>query len=122
MKINYALSDKEVSQNLVLSCQAVPTTDKVIVDGSFNGTQLTINDLRKFKGVFSTNQFFIQNEDAEILIDGRLYGKINALKAKDLALSIGDDLKLLGSFSSKNLAVKDEEYLRIEDIKNQLLS
>ncbi|GER58023.1 1,2-phenylacetyl-CoA epoxidase subunit PaaE [Patiriisocius marinus] len=32
MKINYALSDKEVSQNLVLSCQAVPTTDKVIVD------------------------------------------------------------------------------------------
>ncbi|MBU2929216.1 FAD-binding oxidoreductase [Winogradskyella psychrotolerans] len=32
MKINYALSEKEVSQNLVLSCQAVPTTDKVIVD------------------------------------------------------------------------------------------
>lgn len=32
MKINYALSDKEVSQNLVLSCQAVPTTDKVVVD------------------------------------------------------------------------------------------
>jgi ring-1,2-phenylacetyl-CoA epoxidase subunit PaaE len=32
MKVNYALSDKEVSQNLVLSCQAVPTTDKVIVD------------------------------------------------------------------------------------------
>ena len=32
MKVNYALSDKEVSQNLVLSCQAVPTTDRVIVD------------------------------------------------------------------------------------------
>lgn len=32
MKINYALSDKEVSQNLVLSCQAVPTTDQVKVD------------------------------------------------------------------------------------------
>ncbi|WP_432412742.1 2Fe-2S iron-sulfur cluster-binding protein [Rasiella sp. SM2506] len=32
MKVNYALSDKEVSQNLVLSCQAVPTTDKVKVD------------------------------------------------------------------------------------------
>tara|TARA_B100000497_G_scaffold126759_1_gene166501 strand:- start:7390 stop:8460 length:1071 start_codon:yes stop_codon:yes gene_type:complete len=32
MKINYALNDKEVSQNLVLSCQAVPTTDKVKVD------------------------------------------------------------------------------------------
>jgi ring-1,2-phenylacetyl-CoA epoxidase subunit PaaE len=32
MKINYALSDKEVSQNLVLSCQAVPTSDKVKVD------------------------------------------------------------------------------------------
>lgn len=32
MKINYALSEKEVSQNLVLSCQAVPTTDTVTVD------------------------------------------------------------------------------------------
>ena len=32
MMINYALDDKEVSQNLVLSCQAVPTTDKVVVD------------------------------------------------------------------------------------------
>lgn len=32
MKINYALDEKEVSQNLVLSCQAVPTSDKVIVN------------------------------------------------------------------------------------------
>ncbi len=32
MKINYALSDKEVGQNLVLSCQAVPISDKVKVD------------------------------------------------------------------------------------------
>lgn len=32
MKINYALDDKEVAQNLVLSCQAVPTSDKVTVD------------------------------------------------------------------------------------------
>lgn len=32
MKVNYALDDKEVAQNLVLSCQAVPTTEKVKVD------------------------------------------------------------------------------------------
>ncbi|MGY0393189.1 1,2-phenylacetyl-CoA epoxidase subunit PaaE [Bizionia sp. KMM 8389] len=32
MKINYALEEKEVAQNYVLSCQAVPTTDKVVVD------------------------------------------------------------------------------------------
>lgn len=32
MKINYALSYKEVGQDLVLSCQAVPTSDKVKVD------------------------------------------------------------------------------------------
>ena len=32
MKINYALEDKEVEQNFVLSCQAVPTTKKVVVD------------------------------------------------------------------------------------------
>ena len=32
MKVNYALEDKEVAQNYVLSCQAVPTSNKVIVD------------------------------------------------------------------------------------------
>ncbi|MBZ9785879.1 2Fe-2S iron-sulfur cluster binding domain-containing protein [Psychroflexus sp. CAK57W] len=32
MKVNYALEKNEVAQNLVLSCQAVPTTDKVTVD------------------------------------------------------------------------------------------
>ena len=32
MKINYALDEKEVSQNLVLSCQSVPTTKKVKVN------------------------------------------------------------------------------------------
>lgn len=32
MKINYALDEKEVSQNLVLSCQSVPTTETVVVD------------------------------------------------------------------------------------------
>ena len=32
MMINYALDEKEVSQNLVLSCQAVPKTNNVVVD------------------------------------------------------------------------------------------
>jgi ring-1,2-phenylacetyl-CoA epoxidase subunit PaaE len=32
MKVNYALDEKEVAQQYVLSCQAVPTTKKVILD------------------------------------------------------------------------------------------
>ncbi|MGM5468676.1 1,2-phenylacetyl-CoA epoxidase subunit PaaE [Flavobacteriaceae bacterium LMO-SS05] len=32
MKVNYALEDKELKQNFVLSCQSVPTSKKVIVD------------------------------------------------------------------------------------------
>lgn len=32
MKINYALEEKEVAQNFVLSCQSVPTSEKVKVD------------------------------------------------------------------------------------------
>ena len=32
MKVNYALEEKEVAQNYVLSCQAVPITEKVVVD------------------------------------------------------------------------------------------
>jgi len=32
MKINYALEEKEVAQNFVLTCQAVPTSDQVKVD------------------------------------------------------------------------------------------
>jgi ring-1,2-phenylacetyl-CoA epoxidase subunit PaaE len=32
MKVNYALDENEVAKGLVLSCQAVPTSEKVIVD------------------------------------------------------------------------------------------
>lgn len=32
MKVNYALDEKEVAQNLILSCQAVPTSDNVVLD------------------------------------------------------------------------------------------
>ena len=32
MKLNYALEEFEVAKNWVLSCQAVPTSDKVVVD------------------------------------------------------------------------------------------
>ena len=32
MKINYALDEAEVAKNLVLSCQAVPTSEKVVVE------------------------------------------------------------------------------------------
>jgi ring-1,2-phenylacetyl-CoA epoxidase subunit PaaE len=32
MKVNYALEENEVAQNFVLSCQSVPTSDKVVVD------------------------------------------------------------------------------------------
>lgn len=32
MKVNYALEEAEVSRNYVLSCQAVPTSKKVVVD------------------------------------------------------------------------------------------
>lgn len=32
MKVNYALEKSEVAQNFILSCQAIPTTKKVVVD------------------------------------------------------------------------------------------
>ncbi len=32
MKVNYALEEKEVAQNFILSCQAVPTSKRVVVD------------------------------------------------------------------------------------------
>ncbi|MFT6127921.1 MAG: ring-1,2-phenylacetyl-CoA epoxidase subunit PaaE, partial [Flavobacteriaceae bacterium] len=32
MKVNYALDEKEVAQNFVLSCQSVPTSDNLKVD------------------------------------------------------------------------------------------
>jgi ring-1,2-phenylacetyl-CoA epoxidase subunit PaaE len=32
MKVNYSLDENEVAKGLVLSCQAVPTSKKVVVD------------------------------------------------------------------------------------------
>ena len=32
MKVNYALEEAEVAKHYVLSCQSVPTSEKVVVD------------------------------------------------------------------------------------------
>jgi ring-1,2-phenylacetyl-CoA epoxidase subunit PaaE len=32
MKVNYALDENEVAKNYILSCQAVPTSKRVVVD------------------------------------------------------------------------------------------
>jgi ring-1,2-phenylacetyl-CoA epoxidase subunit PaaE len=32
MKVNYALDENEVAKNYILSCQAVPTSKKIVVD------------------------------------------------------------------------------------------
>lgn len=32
MKVNYALEDEELAQNYILSCQSVPTSEKVVLD------------------------------------------------------------------------------------------
>jgi ring-1,2-phenylacetyl-CoA epoxidase subunit PaaE len=32
MKLNYALDESELKRNFILSCQAVPTSAKLIVD------------------------------------------------------------------------------------------
>ncbi|MBT8221149.1 MAG: translocation/assembly module TamB, partial [Bacteroidia bacterium] len=88
--------------------------DEVIIEGTFDNSNLSIKDLRRFAKLFSTNTFFVQNEDDNFYLDGRLYGKVNSLRAKNFTLRIGNSLRLKGSFSSRNFAVQDEEYLDLQ--------
>lgn len=88
--------------------------NKVIMDARLHQSRVALKDIMMFAPKMEQNAFFAQNRDELLKIDGRLLGKVNNLRGKDLNIQIGNSTYFRGNFSSRNLNVKNEEALNFK--------
>jgi len=85
--------------------------DKVLLQTTFNYSRIALRDIMAFAKELKNNNFFLKNIDQVVEINGKLQGKINSLKGKDLTIKLGNTTRIEGSFSSRNLTKQTEAFL-----------
>ena len=88
--------------------------NRVIMDGQFDNAHVAIRDIMAFAPELESNNFFAQNKNEIIYIDGNLRGKVNNLKGRNLNLRLGHSMRLKGNFNSRNLTQSDEAFLSLK--------
>lgn len=96
--------------------------DAVNMDLRMYNTSIALRDIMTFAPGLKENNFFANNNDQVIKMDGNVRGRVNNLRGRDLNIQLSDGSMLKGDFSSRNLAVKDEEYLnlRLEQLSTRM--
>ncbi len=88
--------------------------NEIYINAKLNDSKFAFKDILTFFPKISKNQFFTKNKNELLQIDGELKGKINSLKGFDMNFEIGNGFKFRGDFRSKNLAVKDQEFIDLD--------
>ncbi len=88
--------------------------DRVRMDARFHDADVTLQDIIAFVPKLNDNTFFDNNRETNLQIEGRVRGRVNNLRGNDLNITLADGTHIEGSFSSQNLAVKQEEFLILE--------
>jgi len=87
--------------------------DAVNMDARIYNTSVAISDIMTFAPGLKQNTFFASNSDQVVKIDGQVRGRVNNLRGRNLNIRLSDGSVMEGSFSSRNLAVRDEEFLNL---------
>ncbi len=87
--------------------------NEVKLDGRFHDSQIALQDIMTFAPALQNNPFFKENKFQVIDIEGQIKGPINRLDGKNLKIKIAEGLDIEGSFSTRNLAVPEEQFLHL---------
>ncbi len=88
--------------------------DEVTMDVVFNNSRVAVKDVIAFVPKLKNNAFFKKNLETVLDIDGRVKGKVNLLRGRDLRMQLGRGTFFKGDFNSRNLAVRQEESLNLK--------
>ncbi len=88
--------------------------NKVRITAKFNHSQVAVKDIMVFAPGLENNKFFVNNRDEIIQINGDVSGTINKLRGKNLEIKLGKGVSFKGDFSSRDLAVRNEELLNLQ--------
>ncbi len=87
--------------------------NEVKMEGHFHDASVTIADIIEFAPALNNNVFFRENRQKAVRIEGLLKGEVNGLDGRDLVIDIADGFHLEGRFNTRDLAVKDEQFVHM---------
>ena len=87
--------------------------DDVKMEGHFRNAHVALKDIMVFAPALNNNAFFKENKDEVLEIEGLMKGPINRLDGRNLKINVAGGIQIEGSFSTRNLAVKDEQFLHL---------
>ena len=85
--------------------------DKIYINTVFSNTDIGVKDIIYLVGTLESNEFLQLNIDETLSINGKINGRVNSLKGSNLDIKLSDKLSFNGNFRSRNLSVKNEEYV-----------
>lgn len=85
----------------------------VKMEGRFHNASVTIADIIEFAPSLNNNIFFKENRNEAVRIEGFIKGTVNGLDARDLVMDLANGVHLEGRFNTRNLAVKDEQFVHM---------
>lgn len=88
--------------------------NRVEIGADFSQTEVNLGELLFFVPDLYSNDFFAQNREKSINLNGNFEGSINNFRGEDIDISIGDNFSLVGEFSSRNLGIEGSELLRLK--------
>lgn len=96
--------------------------NEVRMDAQLENASVAIRDIMVFAPKLAENEFFNNNRDEIITVDGRISGSVNNLRARDLNMQLADDTRIVGRFSFNNLTVPNEEVLslRLDNLETSI--
>lgn len=88
--------------------------DKVLIDARFLNSEVALKDIMAFVPKLRENAFFQKNRNKKAQIDGRIQGRTNNLRGKNLKIVLDESTQFYGNFNSRNLTIKQEEVLNLQ--------
>lgn len=96
--------------------------NNILMDGRFHNASVAMKDIMVFAPTLERNPFFASNREEVLTLDGRISGRVNNLRGRELNIKLAKGAIFEGGFSSRNLAVKNEEFvnLRIDRLRTSI--
>jgi hypothetical protein len=87
--------------------------NEVEMEGQFNDSRVSIEDIITFAPMLEKNEFFRQNRQEVVQLQGNIRGAVNNLRGKDLNVILARNSVIEGDFYSYNLAVPELQSLNL---------
>lgn len=96
--------------------------NEVTMDGHFKNCRVALRDIMAFAIPLERNPFFSQNQEEQVLLNGRIRGTVNRLSSSNLDLRIGSQTSLNSSFNIRDVTNPDLTffYFDVNDFRSRV--